>query len=176
MTSGRARPEVLSYLLGSWAVMIAGELAFQVVNAIGLAADPSALRQAAGEVARSRGQEVSAEMIALSTYTSIAMMAVFQLLIIALLAVALRAVAGRWSWARGAKRLLSVFSVYFAIRAGLVVVAPSAVAAATSLPVAVPAVLGAAQIIVGVAAVCALIYASREEVDEFISGDAQKGG
>lgn len=153
------------YLVGAWAVMVAGELVYQVLNAIGLVIEPAALKQAAREAAKARGEDVSEALITVSTYTSIVMMSLFQLLIIVLLAFALHAVAHRQKWADTARRLLSVFAIYFAIRAVLVVLAPAAVAGANQLPVAFAAVTGAMQIIVGVAGVCGLVYATRSTKD-----------
>lgn len=168
------RPESLRYLLGAWAVMVFTELAHQVLNAIAHVADPSALKQAAREAARARGQEVSDDLISLSAYTSIAMMTLVQVGIIALLAVALRAVSQRKKWATGARQLLTVFSVFFAIRLVVVMLAPSA--ASAQLPIALASVLGVAQIVVGVAAACGLVYASRQDVKEWLPGHGNKRG
>ncbi|MCT2287984.1 hypothetical protein M3F30_05275 [Corynebacterium sanguinis] len=168
--------DTMRYLVGSWSVMLLGELAHQLTNSIGLILDPSILRQAAAEAARNRDQEVSDAMLTVSTYTSIAVMTLFQLLIISLLAFALRAVARGHKWADAARRLLTVFSIFFVIRTLLVVIAPAAVAGATQLPLGFTAALGIAQIIVGVAAACALIYASRKEIHEALSNDTKKDG
>lgn len=166
----------MRYLLGSWSVMVFGELVHQLTNSVGLILDPSALRQAAADAARNRGQEVSDMMLTMSTYTSIAIMTLFQLLIMVLLAFALRAVARGQKWADAARRLLTVFSIFFVIRTLLVVIAPAAVAGATQLPVGFTAVLGVVQIIIGVAAACGLIYASRKEIHEALSHDTKKDG
>ncbi|WP_165164631.1 hypothetical protein [Corynebacterium qintianiae] len=172
----RRPPEALRYLLGCWAVMVFGELVHQLVNAVGLVIEPSALKQAAADAAWERGEDVSDALITVSTYTSIAMMTLFQLAIIALLAFALGAVARRKKWAETAKRLFTVFSVFFVLRTIFVVLAPSAVAGASQLPVAFVAVLGIIQIVVGVAGGCGLIYASRKEVQEALSFESKKDG
>ena len=85
---------------------------------------------ARADAARNRGQEVSDMMLTMSTYTSIAIMTLFQLLIMVLLAFSLRAVARGQKWADAARRLLTVFSIFFVIRTLLVVIAPAAVAGA----------------------------------------------
>ena len=51
--------DTMRYLLGSWSVMVFGELVHQLTNSVGLILDPSALRQAAADAARNRGQELS---------------------------------------------------------------------------------------------------------------------
>lgn len=175
---GPRQPETMRYLVGAWSVMLLGEFAHQLLNAIGLVLDPATLKQAAADAAKARGEEVSDALITVSTYVSITMMSLFQLLIIVLLVVALRAVAGRKKWSDTARRLLTVFSIFFIIRTALVMLAPTAVSGATQLPLAFAAALGITQIIVGVAGACGLFYASRKEVREALSdgGTTKKDG
>ncbi|WKD56784.1 hypothetical protein CAPI_01030 [Corynebacterium capitovis DSM 44611] len=165
-------PEPFRYMLACWKVMIAGELIHQVLSVISLVIDPSALRQAATEAARSSGEQASDAVLTASVFASVAVMALFQLAVVAVLAISRGAIADRKKWARNALRLLQVFSVYFALRAAVLFLSAPA---STRVPVAMYAVDGALQIALAAAGVCAVLYSLQDEVQRHLNnGEAAK--
>ena len=78
--------------------------------------DPSALREVAKERATNGDGEVSEALMNASVYGSIFIMALLQLGVILLFVFALRAVQKQAKWAENARRLLQIFSVFFALR------------------------------------------------------------
>lgn len=154
------RPESVRFMLGCWAAMILGELTHQILTVGALVLDPSELQAAAKEAAKAQGGDVPEAVMNASMWGSVAVMTLIQLSIIALFAIALRALSAQKSWAERARRLLQVFSVFFALRALVVFAARPA---STTIPLAYFAADGVVQIIVGVAGVLGLIYASQKE-------------
>jgi len=148
-------PEAVRYMLTCWAVMIGGELLHQIMTVIASVLDPSALREVARERAKNSGGEVSDALVNASVYGSIFLMAVLELGIIVLFVFALRAVKQQAKWAPNARRLLQVFSGYFALRMlALFMVAP----ASTAVPEAFFGADGVIQIILGVAGILGIVY------------------
>ncbi|WP_288832951.1 hypothetical protein [uncultured Corynebacterium sp.] len=157
-------PEAVRYMVLCLGVMLGTEVAHQLLSAAAVLIDPSALRESTRDAAQASGEQVSDLMITVSVYSSVAMMLAFQLLIAGLLVFAVRAVAKRSSWAGNALRLLQFFSVFFVLRMiTLFFMTPDS----ATVPVALYAVDGVLQIIVGAAAACALAYSMQDEVQKF---------
>ena len=148
-------PEAVRYMLAAWTVMIGGELLHQILAVAASVIDPSALREVAKERATKGDGEVSEALMNASVYGSIFIMALLQLGIILLFVFALRAVQKQAKWAENARRLLQIFSVFFALRMlTLFMMVP----ASTTVPTALFGMDGVVQIILGVAGVMGVIY------------------
>ncbi|WP_143313242.1 hypothetical protein [Corynebacterium afermentans] len=148
-------PEAVRYMLAAWTVMIGGELLHQILAVAASVIDPSALREVAKERATKGDGEVSEALMNASVYGSIFIMALLQLGIILLFVFALRAVQKQAKWAENARRLLQIFSVFFALRMlTLFMMVP----ASTAVPTALFGVDGVIQIVLGVAGVMGVIY------------------
>ena len=148
-------PEAVRYMLAAWTVMIGGELLHQIFAVAASVIDPSALREVAKERAKNSDGEVSEALMNASVYGSIFIMALLQLGVILLFVFALRAVQKQAKWAENARRLLQIFSVFFALRMlTLFMMVP----ASTTVPTALFGVDGVIQIVLGVAGVMGVIY------------------
>lgn len=148
-------PEAVRYMLAAWTVMIGGELLHQILAVAASVIDPSALREVAKERATKGDGEVSEALMNASVYGSIFIMALLQLGVILLFVFALRAVQKQAKWAENARRLLQIFSVFFALRMlTLFMMVP----ASTTVPTALFGVDGVIQIVLGVAGVMGVIY------------------
>lgn len=148
-------PEAVRYMLTCWAVMIGGELLHQIMAVVASVVDPSALREVAKERAKNSDGEVSDALMNASVYGSIFIMAVIQLGVILLFVFALRAVQKQAKWAENARRLLQIFSGFFALRMlTLFMMAP----ASTALPTAFFGTDGVVQIILAVAGILGIVY------------------
>ena len=148
-------PEAVRYMLAAWTVMIGGELLHQILAVAASVIDPSALREVAKERATKGDGEVSEALMNASVYGSIFIMALLQLGMILLFVFALRAVQKQAKWAENARRLLQIFSVFFALRMlTLFMMVP----ASTTVPTALFGVDGVIQIVLGVAGVMGVIY------------------
>nr|VDG62228.1 Uncharacterised protein [Streptococcus thermophilus] len=158
------RPETVRYLLVTWVVMIGAELLHQLFTIAMPLLDPSALFESAREASKTMPQAVTEGQVKLVAYASISIMALLSLMIVALLAVALRAVATQKKWANNARTLLMAFSVFFALRMLTVFLVNPA---GMDVPTAVIGADGVLQIAAGVAAICALIFASQEDAKKW---------
>lgn len=148
-------PEAVRYMLAAWTVMIGGELLHQIFAVAASVIDPSALREVAKERVTKGDGEVSEALMNASVYGSIFIMALLQLGVILLFVFALRAVQKQAKWAENARRLLQIFSVFFALRMlTLFMMVP----ASTTVPTAMFGIDGVVQIILGVAGVMGVIY------------------
>lgn len=156
-------------MLLSWAVMIAGELLHQILTVVAIVIDPSELIAAAKQAAKTKGEEVPESVVSASMWGSIAIAALIQLAIIALFVTALVALQKQKKWAPTARRLLQVFSVFFAVRVLAVFVAKPA---ASAVPLAFYAFDGVVQIIIGVAGALGLFYASQKEATDWAEAGA----
>ena len=162
-------PEAVRFMLLSWAIMIAGELLHQILTIAAIAIDPSELVVAAKQAAKAKGEEVSESVVSASMWGSIAVAALIQLAIIALFVAALVALQKQKKWAPTARRLLQVFSIFFAIRVLAVFVTRPA---SSAVPLAFYAVDGVVQIIIGVAGALGLFYASQKEATDWAEAGA----
>lgn len=168
-------PETVRYLLFAWAVMLGGELVHQLFSVAMAFLDPSVLTESAREANKTVGGDaVPDDQIQLIVYATIALMGLFMLAFVLLLAAALNAVARRKSWATNAALLLMVFSAFFVLR--MITVFLVVGANTDGIPTAVVALDGVIQIIAGVAAICGLIFASKEETKKWTAKQDAKGG
>lgn len=166
------RPETIQALILVWSIAIGGELIHQLIQIISAIVDPTALRQAATEKAES-GEESTAlndAVINLSVYMSIAVMALITLAMVGLMTWMLVLFARQHKWAGYARRLLYLFSFFFAFRMLLVFVTTSA---ASDIPVWLIAIDGALQIVIAVAAICGIIFAGREDTIKWTGEDKE---
>ena len=164
------QPEAVRYLLGAWAVMILGELLHQILAVVVTVLDPAALREAANQAAKNQSEAIPENMMQASMYATVVLMALLQLGIIVVFVLALHRAQRRGKWMLNATRVLQVFSVFFAVRVlTLFLMTP----AATKVPVALFAVDGAVQIVVGVAGALGLFYASRKESQDYLRSAEQ---
>ncbi len=164
-------PETVRAVVLVWAIAIGGELIHQLFSIISSIVDPSALRRAANESAdqsTADGAAVPDSVVNMSVYLSIGVMAVITLAIVGLLTWMLVLFARRHKWAGYARRLLYLFSFFFAFRLLLVFMTTSV---ASDIPVWLVATDGAVQIAVAVAAICGIILAGREEVLKWTGED-----
>lgn len=166
-------PESVRYMLVCWAVMIAGELLHQILTVISAVLDPSPLKESARSAAKARGQDITDAMLTTGVWTSVAIMALIQLAFLGLFTAALVALARRKKWAPNARRVLQIFSIFFALRAlALFMMRP----ASTAVPIAFYAFDGIIQIILAVAGVLGLFYASQKETLDYLPGNEPPRG
>lgn len=165
------RPEAVTLAIATWATALVTELIHQVTQTAMALLDPADLLAAARESAEQSETAVSDALVDLTAYGSIALMGLINLLILAGLTVALWCYATRRKIADGARRLLMVFSLYFALR-GLVVF--TAAPTGTDVPVWLMLIDGCLQLIVAVAAVLGLVFSGRKEAIDHLNASAQK--
>lgn len=160
-------PETVRFMLMCWAVMIGGELLHQILTVVSTVLDPSALKESAKAAAKAQGQEIGDAALTAGVYSSVAVMALIQLVFLGVLTAALVALAKQKKWAHNARRLLQVFSIFFAFRAlALFAMRP----ASTAIPLAFYAFDGIIQIILAVAGVLGMFYASQKATIDFLPG------
>lgn len=160
---GTRRPEAVQLAIGAWALALLGELIHQILQIVMSLIDPAELLAVARE---SADEGMSETAINLSVYGSIVIMALINVLILIGLTVALRFYATRHRLADGARRLLMVFSLYFALRGLLVFVAGTA---GPGVPVWLMLIDGSLQLLVAVAAILGLVFSGREESMKYIT-------
>ena len=168
-------PEAVRYLLFAWAVMIGAELVHQLFGLAMALLDPSALMESAREANKTvaSGDALTDGQMKAVVYLGLGFMTLFMLVVIGLLAFALRAIAQRKKWAKNAVALLTVFSCYFVLR--MITVFLVVGASTAGIPTAVVALDGVIQIIAGVAGICGLIFAQREETKKWAANEDAKG-
>ncbi|UIZ92384.1 hypothetical protein JZY91_00775 [Corynebacterium sp. CNCTC7651] len=163
--SKNGTPEAVRYMLVCWAVMIAGELLHQILTVVSVVIDPAPLKESARAAAKARGQELTDAMISTGVWGSVTVMALIQLVFLGLFTAALVAISQRRKWAPNARRILQIFSIFFALRAlTLFMMRP----ASTAVPVAFYAFDGVIQIILAVAGVLGLFYSSQKEALDYL--------
>ncbi|AGF71426.1 hypothetical protein [Corynebacterium halotolerans] len=154
-------PESVRLLILLWAGALAGEALHQILNVVMSLIDPSALLAAAREtVDTEQAPEVADALITTSAYSAVVVAAVIAVAIVGLLAWMLTLIRKRSRHAPMARRLLLIFGFYFGIRTlMLFMVSPGA----SDVPLALYLFDGSLQILIGVAAVLALIFGARRE-------------
>ena len=105
-------------------------------------------------------------------WATVVVAGLIQLVIIGVFAAGLSAVSSQKKWAPGARRMLQLFAVFFAIRAAALYVAmPSS----TAVPVAFFAADGIIQIVLAVAGVLGVIYSSQKESRDYVEAGGGPG-
>lgn len=164
--AGQGRPESVRLACLTWALALVAELIHQITQTVMSVLDPSELIASARASAEDNLEGVGEGLIRATAYGSIALLGVINLLILIALAVALRLFVSRHRAAGGARRLLVVFSLYFALRGLLVFVAAPV---AHAVPVWLTLLDGSLQLIVAVAAVLGVIFSGHKESIDFIT-------
>ena len=170
------KPETVRYMLACWAFMIGGELLHQALAVVSLLMDPAELIASAKEASKQTGAmsgAMSEGLMNVAVWGSVALMALIQLSVLALFAFALASISRQRKMAGTARRLLMVFSVFFALRALMVFAMRPA---STTVPLAFYAFDGVIQIMLGVAGALGLFYASQKESADWVDADAGKNG
>ena len=170
------KPETVRYMLACWAFMIGGELLHQALAVVSLLMDPAELIASAKEASKQTGAmsgAMSEGLMNVAMWGSVALMALIQLSVLALFAFALASISRQRKMAGTARRLLMVFSVFFALRALMVFAMRPA---STTVPLAFYAFDGVIQIMLGVAGALGLFYASQKESADWVDADAGKNG
>lgn len=157
--AGKKRPEVITYLIGIWSFMVGAELLHQILSVTMSLLDPSALKAAARETA-DENPEIPAAAVDLSVYLSIGFMALVMLVLLGLLLWMLALFAKQHKWSGYARRLLYIFSLFFAFRMLLVFLATPG---ASDVPLWLFAFDGMVQIALGVAGILGVFFANKEE-------------
>lgn len=160
------KPEAVRLFVLTAVVMLCGELMHQLFSIAVALLDPSALVEQAKQSRPSAAKEIGEANVTLLAYASIAIAALFALIIVLVLAIALRAVSKQASWASNAMKLLMVFGGYFALRVMLIFAIP---ASGSAVPTPVIALDGIMQIIAGVAGVCAIFFATQDETRKWVT-------
>ena len=170
------KPETVRYMLACWAFMIGGELLHQALAVVSLLMDPAELIASAKQASKQTGAmsgAMSEGLMNVAMWGSVALMALIQLSVLALFAFALASISRQRKMAGTARRLLMVFSVFFALRALMVFAMRPA---STTVPLAFYAFDGVIQIMLGVAGALGLFYASQKESADWVDADAGKNG
>ncbi|OFT83234.1 hypothetical protein HMPREF3101_06505 [Corynebacterium sp. HMSC29G08] len=163
-------------MLACWAFMIGGELLHQALAVVSLLMDPAELIASAKEASKQTGAmsgAMSEGLMNVAVWGSVALMALIQLSVLALFAFALASISRQRKMAGTARRLLMVFSVFFALRALMVFAMRPA---STTVPLAFYAFDGVIQIMLGVAGALGLFYASQKESVVWVDAGTGKNG
>ncbi|WP_257202868.1 hypothetical protein [Corynebacterium cystitidis] len=152
-------PEVITYLIWIWSFMVGAELLHQLLSITMSLLDPTALKAAARQTAE-ENQDVPQVVLNASVYLSIGFMALVTIVIVGLLVWMLVLFAKQHKWSGYARRLLSIFSLFFAFRVLLVFLSTPA---ASDVPLWLVACDGLVQIALGVAGILGVFFANKEE-------------
>lgn len=157
-------PETVRYMLLLWAAVLAGELLHQVLSTTMSFMDIEALKAAAAKNAEDSGRAVPDALATFGASGGIIIMTVLALGILALLAWMLNCIARKTKWAGNGRRMWFAFSIYYALRAGLLF---GASVGASDVPTALYLFDGSLQILIGVAAVLGLIFSMKQETLDY---------
>lgn len=170
--SGKKRPESVQLAIKVWLTALILEIIHQILQVTSTLLDPADLIYAAQQQQEDSGEPMADGLINFATYGSIIGLGVINLIFVAILLVALRFYSTQHKLAGGARSLLMVFSIFFALRAFF---AFSAVPAGTNVPDWLLLLDGSLQIVLGVAAVLGIVFSSRKESLEY-TGEAHIHG
>lgn len=154
-------PETVRLLLQIWLVVLGLEIAHQVLGVIMSLMDTSALRAAVRQnLSPEQVEQAGESLLNGAAVAGVVLMGFFAIALMGVLAWMVQLVRNRSRHAPMARRMLLVFGFYFAFRILLIfMLTPGG----TDVPVALYAVDGSLQILVGVGAVLALILGFRSE-------------
>ncbi len=154
-------PDSVRLLVLLWAAALVGEVIHQIINVVMSLLDPSALLATAREAAESAGTtDITDDILNGAVTSAVIIMGLTGVLIMGLLAVMLVLVQRRSRYAPMARRLLLIFGFYFGFRALLMFTASPG---GSDVPLGLYLFDGSLQILIGVAAVLALIFGGRRE-------------
>lgn len=159
------RPESVQLAIRIWLGALILELVHQILQVVSALIDPSELLYAAQQQQeQSDSPEMAEEVINFATYSSIIGLGVINLIFVAILFVALHFYASRHRLVGGARSLLMVFSLFFALRGILTF---GAIPAGTNVPDWLLLLDGSLVIVIAVVAVLGVIFSSRQEALDY---------
>lgn len=156
------KPETLEQVLKLWSVMVALELAHQILSVIMALIDPTAMRAAAREQSAAEG--LSDAMVNSTVTVATLLVGLLNLGIIAVLAWMIMSVSKKGKKMPTAFLLLTIFTFFFIFRALLLFLASPN----NDVPLALYAIDGSIQILLAVAGVIAYLLARQPEVLDWI--------
>lgn len=155
---GDTKGETLQLLFKVWAVMIGLELIHQIFNVVMTFMDPAALRAVAAEQATAEG--LSESMVDATVVAATLVMGLINLIVIAILAWMVVVVKKHTKRTPTAFMLLTIFSFFFMLRTLMLFFASPG---AMDIPIALYAVDGCIQILIGVSAGIAYALSRSDE-------------
>ena len=155
---GEKKEDTVKLLIQMWAVMIGLELRHQILNVVMSFTDPTALRTGAKEQAAAQG--LSDGIVNATVIAAILVMGFFNLIVIAILSWMVVMVKNRSKRLPTAFLLLTIFSFFFILRVLMLFFASPG---GTDVPMALFAIDGCVQILVGVSAGVAYALSRTEQ-------------
>ncbi|QWQ83394.1 hypothetical protein [Corynebacterium glutamicum] len=155
---GEKKEDTVKLLIQMWAVMIGLELLHQILNVVMSFTDPTALRTVAKEQAAAQG--LSDGIVNATVIAAILVMGFFNLIVIAILSWMVVMVKNRSKRLPTAFLLLTIFSFFFILRVLMLFFASPG---GTDVPMALFAIDGCVQILVGVSAGVAYALSRTEQ-------------
>lgn len=152
------KEDTVKLLIQMWAVMIGLELLHQILNVVMSFMDPTALRTVAKEQAAAQG--VSDGIVNATVIAAILIMGFFNLIVVAILSWMVVMVKNRSKRLPTAFLLLTIFSFFFILRVLLLFFASPG---GTDVPMALFAIDGCVEILVGVSAGVAYALSRTEQ-------------
>lgn len=170
---GEKKEDTVKLLIQMWAVMIGLELLHQILNVVMSFTDPTALRTVAKEQAAAQG--LSDGIVNATVIAAILVMGFFNLIVIAILSWMVVMVKNRSKRLPTAFLLLTIFSFFFILRVLMLFFASPG---GTDVPMALFAIDGCVQILVGVSAGVAYALSRTEQpvkmLTEYAPEDAKR--
>lgn len=171
--AGEKKEDTVKLLIQMWAVMIGLELLHQILNVVMSFMDPTALRTVAKEQAAAQG--LSDGIVNATVIAAILVMGFFNLIVIAILSWMVVMVKNRSKRLPTAFLLLTIFSFFFILRVLMLFFASPG---GTDVPMALFAIDGCVQILVGVSAGVAYALSRTEQpvkmLTEYAPEDAKR--
>lgn len=155
---GEKKEDTVKLLIQMWAVMIGLELLHQILNVVMSFTDPTTLRTVAKEQAAAQG--LSDGIVNATVIAAILVMGFFNLIVIAILSWMVVMVKNRSKRLPTAFLLLTIFSFFFILRVLMLFFASPG---GTDVPMALFAIDGCVQILVGVSAGVAYALSRTEQ-------------
>lgn len=156
--AGEKKEDTVKLLIQMWSVMIGLELLHQILNMVMSFTDPTALRTVAKEQAAAQG--LSDGIVNATVIAAILVMGFFNLIVIAILSWMVVMVKNRSKRLPTAFLLLTIFSFFFILRVLMLFFASPG---GTDVPMALFAIDGCVQILVGVSAGVAYALSRTEQ-------------
>lgn len=170
---GEKKEDTVKLLIQMWAVMIGLELLHQILNVVMSFTDPTTLRTVAKEQAAAQG--LSDGIVNATVIAAILVMGFFNLIVIAILSWMVVMVKNRSKRLPTAFLLLTIFSFFFILRVLMLFFASPG---GTDVPMALFAIDGCVQILVGVSAGVAYALSRTEQpvkmLTEYAPEDAKR--
>lgn len=156
----RVRPDVVAVFCQLWIAAIILELIHQVLSITTSVMNPSQLREQVIDQAKEQGTPISDSMVSTIVVLAFTVMGVVAVIIAAVLAFATSRVHRGTKRSGMARSLLTFFGIFFLVRLVIIMVSTPE---GTAVPVALLAVDGSVQIVLGVIGALTLYFGRREE-------------